>query len=174
MKVKLDNEFILKLFDELNGELKKINIIGELYLLGGAVMCLQFHSRPSTFDIDAVFAPKKDFKKAIKKVAFKNDLDPDWINDAAKGFLSDAGTFDNLLDKSNLKVFCTTAEYLLAMKCMSMRLGVEFHDESDIRFLLRYLNIERVEQAVSIIEKFYRKKLIPQKTFYALEEILDN
>jgi hypothetical protein len=58
------------------------------------------------------------------------------------------------------------------MKCLAFRLGAEFHDEADVRYLLRYLNIERYEAAVEIITRYYPRDLFPQKAFYALEEIL--
>lgn len=63
-------------------------------------------------------------------------------------------------------------EYLLAMKCLAFRLGPELHDETDVRFLLRYLNIERYDAAVEVIQRYYPKERFPQKTLYALEEIL--
>jgi hypothetical protein len=63
-------------------------------------------------------------------------------------------------------------EYLLAMKCLAFRLGAEFQDEADVRYLLRYLNIERYETALDVIARYYPKERFPQKAFYALEEIL--
>ena len=53
-----------------------------------------------------------------------------------------------------------------------MRLGPEFHDESDVRYLLRHLNIETYEQALAVIKRYYPVERFPQKTLYALEEIL--
>ena len=53
-----------------------------------------------------------------------------------------------------------------------MRLGPEFNDEEDIRYLLRHLNIDSFAEAKSIIEKYYPLDRFPPKTFYALEEIL--
>ncbi len=48
----------------------------------------------------------------------------------------------------------------------------EFHDESDMRFLLRYLNLTSYAEAVTILDRFYPRERYPQKTLYALEEIL--
>jgi len=39
--------------------------------------------------------------------------------------------------------------------------------------LLRYLNIEQYDAAIKIIEKYYPLERVPQKTLYALEEILE-
>jgi hypothetical protein len=58
------------------------------------------------------------------------------------------------------------------MKCLSFRMGTEFTDEDDVRFLLRMLNVETVEEAVKIIERYYPTRMMPQKAYYALQEIL--
>ena len=63
-------------------------------------------------------------------------------------------------------------EYLLAMKCLAMRIGAEFHDEEDVRFLLRLLDIRTHDQALRVITKYYPLAQFPQKTLYALEELL--
>jgi hypothetical protein len=55
-----------------------------------------------------------------------------------------------------------------------MRIGAEFHDISDVQYLLKHLNIETNQQALKTIAKFYPLEKFPQKTLYALEEILDN
>jgi hypothetical protein len=63
-------------------------------------------------------------------------------------------------------------EYLLAMKCLAFRIGAEFHDEEDVRFLLRLLNISTYDKALEIIARFYPLQRFPQKTLYALQELL--
>jgi hypothetical protein len=63
-------------------------------------------------------------------------------------------------------------EYLLAMKCLAMRIGAEFHDEDDIRYLLRHLDIRSYEKAIAVITKYYPKERFPPKTLYALAELL--
>ncbi len=163
---------ILKLFDLLNEELARKKIKGELYLVGGAVMSLVFNERVPTKDIDGVFKPTKEIRKAVKKISKEHGYEEDWLNDAVKGFLSKDQEYDDYLELSNLKVYCATPEYLLAMKCLSMRIGEEFEDENDIIYLLRYLNIDDYKDAVELITKFYPKEKFLQKTFYALEEIL--
>lgn len=171
--VGLSPERIGELFEALNSELSSGNVVGELYLVGGAVMCLAFNARPSTKDIDGYFAPKELIRKAARAIAEKERLGEDWLNDAVKGFLSSKGDFDEYLALSHLNVFIARPEYLLAMKSLAMRIGPEFHDESDVRYLLRYLNIEKYQDALSIIEKYYPLESCPQKTLYALEEILE-
>ena len=71
-----------------------------------------------------------------------------------------------------LRVMVAQPEYLLAMKCLALRIGTESHDEDDIRYLLRHLAIGSYEQAVAVITRFYPLERFPQKTLYALGELL--
>lgn len=136
-------------------------------------MCLAFNERPSTKDVDAYFVPKTKIREAARQVGLEHGVGEEWLNDAVKGYLSSEGSFDPFLDLGSLRVFVARPEYLLAMKCLSMRLGPEFHDEDDVRFLLRYLNIEGYDKAVEIVTRYYPLERFPQKALYALEEILE-
>jgi len=91
---------------------------------------------------------------------------------SVKGFLSDRGEFSPFLELDHLRVMVAQPEYLLAMKCLSLRIGAESHDEDDIRYLLRHLDIGSYEQAVAVITRFYPLERFPQKTLYALAELL--
>lgn len=161
-----------RLFDLLNQELLDSNIFGELHLVGGAVMCLAYNARPSTADVDAYFRPPGAVRKAAMRVAAKAAVESDWLNDSVKGFLSKRADFAPFLELSNLRVMVARPEYLLAMKCLAMRIGAEFHDEGDVRFLLRLLDLSSYDEAVAIISKYYPLEHFPQKTLYALEELL--
>jgi hypothetical protein len=169
----LDKKKIEKLFRALNDELKKENIRGELYLVGGAVMCIAFAARPSTLDVDAYFIPASSVRAAARRVARNLNVNENWLNDGVKGFLSEKGTFDPYIELSHLRVFSASAEYLLAMKCLAMRIGEEFRDIEDIRYLLRHMGVETYAQAIEIISRYYPADRFPQKTLYALLELLE-
>jgi hypothetical protein len=168
----LDQADIRRLLELLNDELFQVDITGELYLVGGAVMCIVYDSRESTKDLDAFFRPIEAVRDAAGRVAAGNDIPENWLNDAVKGFLSENGDYQPFLELSNLKVMTASPEYLLAMKCLAMRLGAEFHDEADIRYLLRFLNISNYQVALDTISRYYPLERFPQKTLYALEELL--
>jgi hypothetical protein len=168
----LTAERIRELFELLNQRLAAEDVVGEVYLVGGAVMCLAFAARPSTADVNAVFVPKETVRRLARRVGADAGVDAGWLNDAVKGFLSDRGEFSQWLELSHLKVFVPVPEYLLAMKCLAFRLGPEFHDEDDVRYLLRYLNLERAEDALAIVERYYPAERVPVKTRLALQEIL--
>jgi hypothetical protein len=172
METSLTSEQIEELFAALDAELRALDVVGEVHVVGGAVLCLVFHARPSTRDVDAHFQPTQKIRQAAARVAAAHGLPEAWLNDAAKGFLSEKGEYRLFLERPNLRVFMAQPEYLLAMKCLAFRLGAEFHDEADVRFLLRLLNIERYATALEIITGYYPLERFPQKALYALEEIL--
>jgi hypothetical protein len=149
----------------------KNNVTGELFVVGGAVMCLAYAARESTRDVDALFRPASTVRAAAARVAARAGVDANWLNDGVKGFLSDNGSFAPFLELSHLHVMVAQPDYMLAMKCLSMRIGEEFHDEDDVRYLLRHLGIESYDAALDVIGRFYPLERFPQKTMYVLEEL---
>lgn len=168
----LSAQDIKRLLEELNAELRTAGVKGELYLVGGAVMCLAYRARASTRDIDGFFVPAGQVREAAARVAARTGVAVDWLNDAVKGYLSAHGTYSPYLQLDHLTVLVAQPEYLLAMKCLALRIGEEFHDEDDIRYLLRYLNLSSYKSALDVIGRFYPLERFPQKTLYALEELL--
>lgn len=163
---------IRRLLDLLDEELRKEGVEGELFLVGGAVMCLAFSARPATRDVDGLFRPVREIREAAARVAARAEVPTTWLNDAVKGFLDPGGDFDPFMELPNLRVFVARPEYLLAMKCASMRLGEEFHDLEDVRYLLRYLNVECVEDALEIVTRYVSEAQLLPKTRLALEGLL--
>jgi hypothetical protein len=161
-----------RLFDMLNEELERVDVEGELYLVGGAVMCLAFDARPATRDVDALFVPTKAIREAAARVAVRAGVPDQWLNDAVKGYLSDRGDFSSFLERDHLRVFIAQPAYLLAMKCVALRIGEQFHDIDDIRYLLRYLNVTTVDEALGIVGRYFDDARILPKTRLALEELL--
>ena len=163
---------IRRLFELLDAELAAESVEGEVYVVGGAVMCLALDARSATRDVDAFFRPTRLVRQATARVAVAAGVPENWLNDAVKGFLSPRGEFDAYLELPHLRVFIARPEYLLAMKCASMRLGEEFHDLEDVRYLLRYLNISTAREALDIVARYFDEEQLPPKTRLALEELL--
>ena len=170
--VQLTKADILKLFDLLDTELAATDTHAELYLVGGAVMCLALEARAATRDVDGWFQPVVRVREAAVRVAHLASVPENWLNDAVKGWLSPVGSFDPYLERPHLQVFVAQPAYLLAMKCMAMRLGEEFHDLDDVRYLLRFLNLTSAEDALAIVTRYFAEGQIPGKTRLALEELL--
>ena len=172
VEIQLTKADIRRLFELLDAELAGQGIHGELYLVGGAVMCLALDARDSTRDVDAMFRPGRAIREAAVRVASKAGAPETWLNDAVKGYLNPRGEFDEFLDLPHLKVFVARPEYLLAMKCASMRLGEEFHDLDDVRYLLRYLNIAKADDALAIVGRYFEEEQLLPKTRLVIEELL--
>lgn len=161
-----------RLFGQLNDELAAGDCKGELYLVGGAVMCLAHAARPSTEDVDGYFRPAREVGEAAARVAARTGVSADWLNDAVKGFLSERGEYRPWLELSHLRVMVAQPAYLLAMKCLAFQIDAEFHDEDDVRSLLRLLELRSYAKALETITRYYPQERFPQKTPYALGELL--
>ena len=136
--VALTADRILEALGALNAELAQKDQMGELCLFGGTVMVLVFRARPSTKDVDAIFAPTGPVRDAARRVATALDLPPDWLNDGVKGFVSTHGSVTEapLPAFSHLRVMVPVPEYLLAMKCMAARIGRIAEEVDDVRAVL--------------------------------------
>ena len=163
---------IVRLFDLLDAELRAQNVHGEVYLVGGAVMCLALDAREATRDVDAFFRPTKVIREAAARVAARAGVPDSWLNDAVKGYLSPRGEDAPYLELEHLNVYVAEPAYLLAMKCAALRLGEAFHDLDDVRYLLRYLNVTTSEEALAIVLRYFEADRILPKTRLALEELL--
>ncbi|MGH9338159.1 MAG: hypothetical protein ACRD1R_00855 [Acidobacteriota bacterium] len=169
---KLTRADILRLFELLDTELARQNVEGEVYLVGGAVMCLALDAREATRDVGALFKPVKVVREAAARVASQAGVPDTWLNDAVKAYLSPHGEYDAFLELSHLRVFVARPAYLLAMKCAALRLGEEFHDLDDVRYLLRHLNIRSADEALAIVTQYFNEAELLPKTRLALEELL--
>lgn len=168
----LSKRDIEALFGQLNEELGRRGITGEVHLVGGAVMCLVFDVRESTKDVDAFFRPAREVREAARSVALDYGVSGDWLNDAVKGYLGEHPDFRPYLDLPHLRIMTAAPEYLLAMKCLAMRIGEDSRDADDVRFLLRYLNFTESAAALEVVGRYYPLERVPQRTLYALEEML--
>lgn len=164
------------------GELALLeNKLIDISVYGGSALVIAWDNRVSTRDVDAVAAGDAEFvRKAATRVAEENGWPEDWLNDGVKGFISDRqemtghGTYPSL-DNPGLRVYVPTAEYMLAMKCMAMRIGGvnSTRDVDDIRFLVRECGLKRAEDAIAIVEKFYPQRMIQPKVAFGIEEIFE-
>lgn len=163
-------EEITKYLTELNDELRLMDIKGEVSLYGGAVMCLAFKARPATKDVDAIFEPIREIRRAAQRIADRHHLRKDWMNMAVKMFLVKHKKHV-LFDFPNLKVLVPDGDYLFAMKVLAGR--AETDDLNDIRFLLDKLKITSVDQALEIVRNYYPKKEVKAATRIFLEEVIE-
>lgn len=167
----LNAQQVLNLFEELNGELAKKGETAEVGIVGGAVMCLVFHSRHSTRDVAAIFKPADLVRKLSARIGERHGLPEDWLNDAAKGYIQGDFVRRDVLNLSHLRVWAPEPKYMLAMKCISARWDTS--DRDDVIFLVKHLKLKMAAAVFKIIEHFYPKNQIPTKTQFFIEELFE-
>jgi hypothetical protein len=155
----------------LNEELRARDVTGEIGLCGGAVMCLVFGARDGTKHVDAIFEPTREIRLAAAAVAKRFGTDDDWLNDAAKGYFLASAPRQEVLEHSNLRVWAPSAEYMLAMKCVSARF--DSHDRTDVEFLITHLGLVSADEVFAVISRFYPRERVPAKTGFLVEELFE-
>ena len=144
---------------------------GELLLTGGAVMCLVHEARDMTKDVDALYEPKLIINEIVKQIAERNGWPDDWLNDGVKAYITPDAPIEEFIVFKGLRVQTVSIEYLLAMKLISSRYGERDYD--DIRFLFEKLKVTSYEQASDIVTAFYNANMIPTRTKYVIEQIIE-
>jgi len=155
----------------------------DLAVYGGVAMILGFDARPATRDVDAVARGDPQFlREAVAQVARSRGWTERWLNDAVKGFLSERDPQSLTLFRTypseatpGLRVYLARPEYLLAMKCIAMRVdqSESSRDRDDIKALVRHLGVTHADQVLDIVIRYYPKNLIRPKTQFGIEEIMD-
>lgn len=164
----LTAEDILKAFRALAAELDRNQQSAEVVIVGGAALVLLFGARESTKDVDAYFVrPEASLiRNAAASVALGSDLPPDWLNDAAKGYLVGVSSGEVVFESPTLIVRAAAVAQLLAMKLAAWRDAV---DRGDARLLL-----QRMSGSAESVWAEVRPFLAPHqvdKASYAFEDL---
>jgi hypothetical protein len=166
----LTREWILALFAELDEELGRAGVRGDVFMVGGAAMAVAYDARPSTRDVDAIWHPSAEVRAAAARIAARHDdLPPDWLDDAVKGFLPTPGPATVVYDGTALSVSVPVPEYLLATKLLASRVG---RDEDDILLRYRRCGLRTVDAGLDLVERYYPGGPVPAKVRFFLEELL--
>lgn len=86
----LDADGVLALFQEMSDRLTDTGVSAQLFVVGGAAMALAYDRGRLTRDVDALFVPAPEVRRIAEAMSGPHGLEPDWLNDAAKGFLPGA------------------------------------------------------------------------------------
>lgn len=147
----------------------------EIIIVGGAAAMLNYSFRESTLDVDAYYTASSALKDAIRAVAEKESLEPDWLNNDFQ-FLSQCNPEELRLHSRYYKRYANglleirtvAAEYLIALKTRS---GRRFrNDLSDIVGVLEaekdignIITMEHIDRAIT--ELFSGKDKIPKDVY---------
>ena len=157
-------ELLHDVLHELGGLARGEGKVIEVAIYGGSALMLASNFRVSTRDVDAV--ADDDGQRVIERlaglIAARRGWPPDWLNDQVYPFLSElVDGLDNhhRLYRSypsehepGLRVFVPSAEYLLAMKLMAMR-------------------IPDLDGSMDFLEAFYPQARVSQTVVAGLDEM---
>lgn len=167
----MNKEDIEKYLRMLGQELQKKQVIGEVLLVGGAVMLLEIGNREVTKDIDAYFEPKYSvaIREAVVTIAKREGLPADWLNDGVKGFFYSQPPHKRWAEYPGLRVYMASLDYLLVMKVVAGRP----QDIEDAKALLTVLKISDVQEVFKLIAKYTRQQSVETRVQYIVEELFD-
>ena len=164
---------ILESLDLIAERLKSSNKTADIGIYGGSAVILLWEFRKSTRDIDIMIRNgAEDIKNIAKNIAAQKDYPEDWLSDQVKTFTSinhkERLFLEIPKDEPSLRIFVPTTKYLLAMKCLAMRHET---DIEDVKNLIKLLPINREDDVINIIDKYYPYDAVPDRTLFGIKKI---
>lgn len=165
----LNADRLTGLFDELSGRLAQAGEHAQLFVVGGAAMALAYDGTRVTRDVDALFEPTGAVRQAAADMSAAHGLEPDWLNDAVKGFLpGDAQDTRTVFESEHLLVQVPSPEYLLAMKMHAAR---DDRDLDDAATLFNAAGLTTADQGRELLERTYPDTLLLPRHQYLPDEV---
>lgn len=162
----LDAQGVRDLFHELSDRLEARELHAQLFVVGGAAMALAYDQGRLTRDVDALFVPAQEVRQIAEEISTAHGLEPDWLNDAAKGFLPGPDEHPRtVFESESLLVQVPSPEYLLAMKLHASR---DERDLDDAATLFNQLGYTTAQDGVDLLASTYpATQLLPRHRYIA-------
>lgn len=147
----------------------------DLAVYGGSCLMLVSNFRMASQDVDAVAATDQGFiDRVAAEIAERRGWPHDWLNDGVRTYLSPSVEAPDDLaltatypseQTPGLRVYVPTAEYMLAMKLMSLRIGgVDGEkDRGDIDNLIRIVGVGTPQDLVALAARYYPEARVSSK-----------
>ncbi len=145
----LSGDKIEALLGELLDRASADGIEVDAFLIGGAAMAIHLGRDQLTPDVDGLFRPFNDVQRIARHMADEHGLDPDWINENARPFI----TFDTTDERNFVEVEIRGHAFRVASKraLLAMKMGrYARKDYADITALIRALGVVSPEQIVDL------------------------
>ena len=164
----------MELLDELNEKLAEHDVRGEMYVVGGAAMILEYESDRSTTDVDCVVTngTNRIHQAAAEIAQERPGLGADWLNETA----STAHKIPEDPDKesrpsyqgSHLTVRTASPERMLAMKLHAGRPS----DLEDIQQLVKFTRIGSGKEAKRLTEQHFPHSEVPASRVKSVDDAI--
>lgn len=165
----LDGQGVLDLFRELSDRLEVVGARAQLFVVGGAAMALAYDQGRLTRDVDALFVPAPVVRQIAEEISAARGLEPDWLNDAAKGFLPGPDEHPRtVFESESLLVQVPSPEYLLAMKLYASR---DERDLEDAAILFGQLGYTAAQQGADLLVRTYPVTQLLPRHRYVLQDV---
>lgn len=169
----LSRRRLLDAFGRLGDVLRGRGVVGEVHVVGGAVMVLEHSARDGTHDVDCgEVTPHGEVMRASFAVAAELGLPQGWLNQQASVYVPHDAPWQQsaIFDHPNLRLFAIAPRALLAMKVHAGRAS----DVADLRFLLRLLHISDRDVALALVESVFPGEPLGPRQLDALGDALDS
>ncbi|MFC4241832.1 DUF6036 family nucleotidyltransferase [Gryllotalpicola reticulitermitis] len=167
----LDAAGVRALFQELSERLALTGTHAQLFVVGGAAMALAYEPGRLTRDVDALFIPAPQVRQAAEAIGAEHGLEPDWLNDAAKGFLPGPDEHPvTVFESESLLVQVASPEYLLAMKLHASR---DERDLDDAATLFQRAGYTTAEEGVELLMRIYPPGLLLPRHRYIVQDVAE-
>jgi len=155
----------------------------DIAIYGGSCLMLVSNFRIATSDVDAVATEDQGFiDRAAQLIASRRGWPHNWLNDGVRTYLSPQvdGFEQHMLfrtypseESPGLRVFVPTAEYMLAMKLMALRLDTS-GGKSDLEDIINLMQISGMKEKGDILRfasRFYPEARTSGKLMLAIDHL---